>query len=87
MLFILDYAPYNPGFFISISIKSLYFFNYMNFLNCSYILINSVNSYIEIIYDVWNNYENTSPDIYTEELRQYALQKKGVNDDNVHKNR
>ncbi|RDF03081.1 hypothetical protein DPV99_02060 [Aggregatibacter aphrophilus] len=59
----------------------------MNFLNCSYILINSVNSYIEIIYDVWNNYENTSPDIYTEELRQYALQKKGVNDDNVHKNR
>lgn len=59
----------------------------MNFLNCSYILINSVNSYIKIIYDVWNKYENTSPDIYTEELRQYALQKKGVNDDNVHKNR
>ena len=25
--------------------------------------------------------------ISTEELRQYALQKKGVNDDNVHKNR
>lgn len=55
----------------------------MNFLNCSYILINSLNSYIEIIYDVWNNYENTSPDIYTEELRQYALQKKGVHNDKL----
>lgn len=83
MLFIPDYAPYNPGFFISISIKSLYFFNYISFLNCSYILINSVNSYIEIIYNGWNNHENTSPDISTEELRQYALQKKRVHNDKL----
>ena len=83
MLFIPDYAPYNPGFFISISIKSLYFFNYISFLNCSYILINSVNSYIEIIYNGWNNHKNTSPDISTEELRQYALQKKGVHNDKL----
>lgn len=83
MLFIPDYAPYNPGFFISISIKSLYFFKYISFLNCSYILINSVNSYIEIIYNGWNNHENTSPDISTEELRQYALQKKGVHNDKL----
>jgi len=83
VLFIPDYAPYNPGFFISISIKSLYFFNYISFLNCSYILINSVNSYIEIIYNGWNNHENTSPDISTEELRQYALQKKGVHNDKL----
>lgn len=83
MLFIPDYAPYNPGFFISIYIKSLYFFNYISFLNCSYILINSVNSYIEIIYNGWNNHENTSPDISTEELRQYALQKKGVHNDKL----
>lgn len=83
MLFIPDYAPYNPGFFISISIKSLYFFNYISFLNCSYILINSVNSYIEIIYNGWNNHEKTSPDISTEELRQYALQKKGVHNDKL----
>ena len=55
----------------------------MNFLNCSYILINSVNSYIEIIYNGWNNHENTSPDISTEELRQYALQKKGVHNDKL----